>query len=605
MAKKIEVMITAFRDGFQSAYGARVLTPDFMPAVEAARDAGIRHFEAGGGARFQSLFFYCNESAFDMMDTFREKAGPDADLQTLARGINVVALDSQPRDVIDLHAKMFKKHGISTIRNFDALNDVNNLIDSGQSITNHGLRHEVCVTLMALPPGCSGAHDPEFYAKTLDGILDAEIPFESVCFKDASGTAYPSTIHQTIKNARKRLPEGTRISFHTHDTAGTGVICYQAAIDAGADQIDLSLAPCSGGTCQPDVASMWHALRGSEWELDLDIDRVMEAEEVFKDCMSDYFMPPEAKAVEPLIPWSPMPGGALTANTQMMRDNNIMDRYPEVIAAMGEVVRVGGFGTSVTPVSQFYFQQAFNNVMFGKWEKFAEGYGKMVLGYFGKTPVPPDPEVVRLASEKMELPVCEENPLDLNERDPKKGLAPAKAKLEGHGLETTEENIFIAASCGDKGIAYLKGEMKVNGVRKISQEPEAAPAAATGGATVNSFNVTVDGKSHTVTFDGDRATLNGKTYDVSVAEGGTNAPSGAPAPAASGQGTDLPAPMPGVVIRIVKNAGESVTEGEPVIILEAMKMEMEVKSPVAGTVQSLNVSQGDQVTANQSLATIA
>ena len=605
MAKKIEVMITAFRDGFQSAYGARVLTPDFMPAVEAARDAGIRHFEAGGGARFQSLFFYCNESAFDMMDTFREKAGPDADLQTLARGINVVALDSQPRDVIDLHAKMFKKHGISTIRNFDALNDVNNLIDSGQSITNHGLRHEVCVTLMALPPGCSGAHDPEFYAKTLDGILDAEIPFESVCFKDASGTAYPSTIHQTIKNARKRLPEGTRISFHTHDTAGTGVICYQAAIDAGADQIDLSLAPCSGGTCQPDVASMWHALRGSEWELDLDIDRVMEAEEVFKDCMSDYFMPPEAKAVEPLIPWSPMPGGALTANTQMMRDNNIMDRYPEVIAAMGEVVRVGGFGTSVTPVSQFYFQQAFNNVMFGKWEKFAEGYGKMVLGYFGKTPVPPDPEVVRLASEKMELPVCDENPLDLNERDPKKGLAPAKAKLEEHGLETTEENIFIAASCGDKGIAYLKGEMKVNGVRKISQEPEAAPAAATGGATVNSFNVTVDGKSHTVTFDGDRATLNGKTYDVSVAEGGTNAPSGAPTPAASGQGTDLPAPMPGVVIRIVKNAGESVTEGEPVIILEAMKMEMEVKSPVAGTVQSLNVSQGDQVTANQSLATIA
>ena len=135
MAKKIEVMITAFRDGFQSAYGARVLTPDFMPAVAAARDAGIRHFEAGGGARFQSLFFYCNESAFDMMDTFRETAGPDADLQTLARGINVVALDSQPRDIIDLHAKMFKKHGISIIRNFDALNDVNNLI---------GQTHEGC-----------------------------------------------------------------------------------------------------------------------------------------------------------------------------------------------------------------------------------------------------------------------------------------------------------------------------------------------------------------------------------------------------------------------------------------------------------------------------
>jgi len=299
-----------------------------------------------------------------------------------------------------------------------------------------------------------------------------------------------------------------------------------------------------------------------------------------------------------------MPGGALTANTQMMRDNNIMDKYPEVISAMGEVVRVGGFGTSVTPVSQFYFQQAFNNVMFGKWEKFAEGYGKMVLGYFGKTPVPPDPEVVRLASEKMELPVCEENPLDLNERDPKKGVAPAKAKLEENGLETSEENIFIAASCGDKGIAFLKGETKVNGVRKISEEPADAPAAASsGGSTANTFNVNVDGKSHTVTFDGDRATLNGKTYDVSVSEGGTAPASSAPAP--SGQGTDLTAPMPGAVIRIVKNPGESVAEGEPVIILEAMKMEMEVKSPVAGNVQAVNVSQGDQVTANQSLATIA
>ena len=127
MAKLIKVMDTSFRDGFQSVYGARVLTEDFLPALEASVAAGITHFEAGGGARFQSLFFYCNESAFDMMDAFRKTAGPDANLQTLARGINVVALNQQPRDIIDLHAKMFKKHGISTIRNFDALNDMRNL----------------------------------------------------------------------------------------------------------------------------------------------------------------------------------------------------------------------------------------------------------------------------------------------------------------------------------------------------------------------------------------------------------------------------------------------------------------------------------------------
>ena len=401
--KKVTFMCTAFRDGFQSVYGARVFTKDFLPAVEAARHAGINYFEAGGGARFQSLYFYCNEDAFVMMDAFRDKAGPDADLQTLARGINVVGLESQSSDIIQLHAQLFKKHGITTIRNFDALNDVNNLIYSGQCIVDAGLKHQVCVTLMELPPGCTGAHDAEFYVDTLRQILDAEIPYDSVCFKDASGTAVPSKVYETIKQARTMLPAETSIHFHTHETSGIGITANFAALEAGADAIDLSLAPCSGGTCQPDVLVQWHALRGSDYDLDIDPDKVRDAEEVFKECMKDYFLPPEAVAVEPLIPWSPMPGGALTANTQMLRDNGIMEKYPDIIKAMSEVVRRGGFGTSVTPVSQFYFQQAFNNVMFGEWEKIAEPYGQMVLGYFGKTPVPPDPEVVQIASEQLGL----------------------------------------------------------------------------------------------------------------------------------------------------------------------------------------------------------
>ena len=597
--KKIHVMNTSFRDGFQSAYGARVFTKDFIPAVEAAREAGITHFEAGGGARFQSLYFYCNENAFDMMDTFREAAGPEADLQTLARGINVVALDSQPKDIIDLHARMFKKHGITTIRNFDALNDINNLVYSGQCITDAGLNHEVVVTLMALPPGCTGAHDADFYEGILRQILDADIPYTSVCFKDASGTSYPATVFETIKRARKMLPEGTKIAFHTHDTAGTGVICYEAAIRAGADQIDLGMAPTSGGTCQPDIATMWHALRGSDYELDFDIDKVMEAEEVFKDCMKDYFMPPEAKAVEPLIPWSPMPGGALTANTQMMRDNGILDRFQEVIAAMGEVVRVGGFGTSVTPVSQFYFQQAFNNVMFGKWEKFAEGYGKMVLGYFGKTPVPPDPEIVKLASEKMGLEPTARDPLEINEEDPTKGIAPARKMLEDAGLEPSEENIFIAAACKEKGIAFLKGEAKT-GVRKNA--PKGAPAAAAAGEISDIYTVTVGGKKFVVNFDGDTANVAGTNYDIQVAEGAEAIPSAAGEVA---EGTPVQAKMPGAVHKVLKTTGDAVGEGDVLFVLEAMKMEMEIVSPAAGTIMRILVKQGDQVAAGQELATIA
>lgn len=600
MAKQVRFMCTAFRDGFQSVYGARVFTKDFLPALEAARDAGIRYFEAGGGARFQSLYFYCNEDAFDMMDAFRETAGPDANLQTLARGVNVVGLESQSSDIVKLHAQMFKKHGMTTIRNFDALNDVDNLIYSGQCIVDAGLKHQVCVTLMELPPGCEGAHNPDFYVATLQKILDAEIPFDAVCFKDASGTSVPSTVYETIKRARKMLPGDAFIHFHTHETAGTSVLAYKAALDAGADAIDLSLAPCSGGTCQPDVLVMWHALRGSDYTLDVDIEKVREAEEVFKDCMKDYFLPPEAVAVEPLIPWSPMPGGALTANTQMMRDNGIMDKYPELIKAMGDVVRRGGYGTSVTPVSQFYVQQALNNVMFGPWKKIAEPYGKMVLGYFGKTPVEPDDEVVKIASEQLGLEPTTRPPLEMNDEDPKKGIEPTKKRLVENGLPTTDENIFIVAACQDKGLAFLKGEATI-GVRKMEKEL-AAPSTTVAGS--GRYVVTVNGKEYRMAFDGDRATVNGKTYNVGLrADGEAAASTQGVAP--SGKRTAVTSEMPGVVLRVLANAGDAISAGESVLVIEAMKMEVHISATVAGTVVEVAVAVGDQVTTGQELASIA
>ncbi|MDA3957308.1 biotin attachment protein, partial [Oceanispirochaeta sp.] len=453
MKKRVNFMCTAFRDGFQSVYGARVLTNDFLPAVEAASKAGIKHFEAGGGARFQAPIFYGNESAFDMMDEFRKAAGPDADLQTLARGVNVVGLSSQSRDIINLHAKLFKKHGMTTIRNFDALNDVNNLISSGQCIHDAGLRHEVVVTMMALPPGVTGAHDKEFYIGVLKGIMDAGIPYDSVCFKDASGTATPKIVGETIKAARELLGPDMNIVFHSHETAGVSIQQYVTAIEAGATQIDLSLTPVSGGTCQPDLMTMWHALRGTDYDLGIDPMEIMKVEEVFSECMADYFLPPEATMVNPIIPFSPLPGGALTANTQMLRDNGLMDKFPEITKAMGDVVMKGGYGTSVTPVSQFYFQQAFNNVMFGPYKKIAEGYGKMVLGYFGKTPLPPDAEIMKICQEQIGLEPTTELVVDINDRNEKLGIEAAKKMLKENGItDLSDENIFIAAACQDKGI---------------------------------------------------------------------------------------------------------------------------------------------------------
>ena len=606
MSKKyIDIMDTTFRDGFQSVFGGRVLMNDFFPAVEAARDAGITHFEFGGGARFQSLFFYLNENAFDMMDKFRAIVGPDANLQTLARGINTVMLDTGSRELIDLHAKMFAKHGTTTIRNFDALNDVQNLEYSAQCIKNHGLKHEAVVTLMDLPPNCTGAHDVPFYEKTLRNILDSGLPFDSICFKDASGTSSPNKVFETIKMARKLLGDSTHIRLHTHETAGVSVACYLAALEAGADGIDLAASPVSGGTSQPDILTMLHATKGMNYDLGgLQIDKILKYEEVLADCLKDYFLPPEATQVSPLIPFSPMPGGALTANTQMMRDNGTLNKFPEVIKAMQEVVVKGGFGTSVTPVSQFYWQQAYANVMFGPWKQIAPGYGRMVLGYFGKTPVEADPEIIKLASEKLKLEPTKRNPLDIADEDPKKKVDVWRQRLEIEGIEATEENIFIAAACDEKGITFLKGNAPLN-VRKNEKKDENKQIGENKMSNGN-YTVVVDGQRFNVSvFEGD-------VQNIQVAQPVQQVVQQAPvqaAPVAPAKpvynGTEAIAPVNGNVWKILVKEGDRVEKDQQIMILEAMKMEIDVVAPVSGTISKILTEPSKAVEEGQTLAVIS
>jgi len=592
--KKIRFMDTSLRDGFQSVFGARALTDDFIPAVEAGVHAGIEHMEAGGGARFQALFMYCGESAFDMMDRFRTAAGPDTNLQTLARGINVVALSAQPKDMIDLHAKMFKKHGMTHIRNFDALNDVRNLIYSGKCITNAGLHHQVVISMMELPLGCSGAHDVQFYIKTLREILDSGLPYDSICFKDASGTSNPKKFYDTIQAARAIVGNDTVIWAHTHETAGVGVTQYKAAIEAGCDGVDLARSPLSGGTCQPDMLSLWHALKDTDYSLDIDVTKIMTANRVLQDCLQDYFFPPESQKVSSEVILSPMPGGALTANTMMMRDTGTLDLYPEVIEAMSECVARGGFGTSVTPVSQFYFQQAYANVTQGAWKKITDGYGKMVLGYFGRTPVEPDPEIVRLAEEQIGKPVFTGDPLDVLEP----GIPIAEKILEKERLPLTDENIFIVGALatpnGNKGLDFLNGKKPIN-VRKVSTDAESAvpvaePATIPVAADPADYTVTVDGKAYQVTVEA----TTGEVKSVSPAP--TVKPDNA---------VEVRVKLQGIVYEIFVSAGDRVKRGDTLMVLEAMKMETPVVAPSDGEVLSIEVEKNEVVKPNQRVATIA
>ena len=428
------------------------------------------------------------------------------------------------------------------------------------------------------------------------------LPFDSICFKDASGTSNPKKIYETLKAARKLVGDNVILWVHTHETAAQGVNQYMAAINGGCDGICVARAPVSGGTSQPDLIAMWNALKGTEYTLDIDISKILEANSVFKERMSEYYFPPEALRVSSEVLLSPMPGGALTANTMMMRDTGTLDLYPKVIEAMSECVAKGGFGTSVTPVSQFYFQQAYANVTQGAWKKIADGYGNMVLGYFGRTPVAPDPEVVAIAEEQLGKPRFEGNPLDILEP----GIPKATETLEKEGLPVTEENIFIVGALqtqgGNKGLEFLKGDFTVN-VRKES--PEEKPAQP-GVATSVSSKISSTGDNFVITVDG-------RNYNVTVKEGTSEPSSVKEVPAAkTSDRTDeassdvvaITASVPGNIYRVLVAVGDKVRENDTLIMLEAMKMETPVASPCDGEIVSVEVEQGQVVETGQLILTI-
>ena len=476
--KTIRVMLTAFRDGLQSVFGGKVRAGDVLPAMEVAARAGVRHFEFGGGARYQAPYFYVGEDPFESMDRMRAAVGPDADLQILTRSVSGVTLTTQRIDALALQARLMKRHGTTIDRNFDFMNDVDNLVRTGRPIVEAGLHHQVTVSLMGLPYASTEVHTPAFYADIARRILDADVRIDSLCLKDASGTTDPTTVHETAKAVRKLLGSEIPLWFHTHDTASMAVACDMAAIEGGVDGIDLSVRPLASGTSQPDVRSMAHALKGTGYRLDVDPGRMGEVERELAEGLRDYAFNPITLAADARVVDFPMPGGAIGPNVHMMAQAGILDRYDEVLAEFPVVVKAGGAWTSVTPGSQQYWLQAFDNVLYGRWEKIDPGYGRSVLGYFGRPPTEPDSDVVRAASEQLGLPPYDGDPL---ERAPD-SLGPAEAALRERDLPVTEENVFLvaAATVPDKdmelneGIRLLTGRPRVR--LPLKPEAERAPA---------------------------------------------------------------------------------------------------------------------------------
>jgi pyruvate carboxylase subunit B len=621
--KRVRVMLTAFRDGLQSVFGGKVRTGDVLPALEAAVAAGAHHLEFGGGARYQAPFFYVGEDPFEAMDRMRAAAGPGVDLQILTRSVSGVTLASQRLDALELQAKLMAKHGTTIDRNFDFMNDVANLVATARPIVDAGMHHQLCVATMGLPYRSDVVHTPAYYVDVVRRVLESGVRVDSVCMKDASGTTDPTTVYETAKGLKRILPPDVPLWHHTHDTASMAIACYLAALEGGADGIDLSVRPLASGTSQPDVRSMAHALKGTGFELDLDVARMREVEALLTEGLADYAFDPITLAADARVVDFPMPGGAIGPNVQMMKQAGILDRYSEVLAEFPVVVEAGGGWTSVTPGSQQYWLQAFNNVLHGRWAKIDPGFGRSVLGYFGRPPEAPDADVVRAAAEQLKLEPFVGDPL----AQAPDSLGPARAALRERGLEATDEHVFLVASALvpgkdvdlNEGLRLLTGRARVN--LPLKTEPVATPApvapelaAAPAWSAPVVTTVTVEEGGVTRSF---RVTVAGPE-DAAGAGPARSAPRiAAPAgpPPAAGfpytraaprEATKVHSPFGGTVevVAIRVKEGEAVVAGQVVAAVEAMKAQHDVRTPVAGTVARVHVRPGDEVRAGDAIVSV-
>ena len=591
-------MFTPFRDGLQSVFGGKTRLQDILPAIEASAAAGIRHFEFGGGARFQAPFFYVGEDPFHCMSEIRKTVGPEPDLQILTRSVSGVTLTTQRTSALALQAKLMHKHGTTIDRNFDFMNDVDNLVKTGKPIVDSGMHHQVCVALMGLPFQSDQAHTSEFYINIVRELLKRDIHFDSVCIKDASGTTDPHTCHETAKGIKAILPPEIPLIQHTHDTASTAVACYMAGIAGGVDGIDLAVRPLASGTSQPDVRSMAHALKGTGYSLNIDHMKMDEIESLLNEGLSEYEFNPVTTSADARVVGFPMPGGAIGPNVHMMQSAGILNKYGAVLAEFPEVVRAGGGWTSVTPGSQQYWLQAFNNVLHGRWEKIDAGFGKSVLGYFGKPPLSPDPEVVKIAAEQLELPPFEDDPLE----EAPDTLAEAETALKERGIEVTDENRFLVAAAIipgknmelNEGIRLLEGRSKITLPLK-KKEPIAAGAALSAPTKTN-ITVSEGGKT--------------RTYEVIIEPPASTAtPSSGQSQQSGndgGQTTDVFSPFEGNVelVEINVKVGDRVTQGQVVAAVEAMKAKHDVKAPCSGRVAAVHAVIGNEVSAGKPILTI-
>lgn len=589
MSKKIGISELVLRDAHQSLHATRMTTADMLPACGMIDKIGYWAVEGWGGATYDSCIRFLNEDPWERLRKLHA-ALPNNKIMMLLRGQNLLGYRHYADDVVDKFVETAAKNGIDVFRIFDACNDPRNLERATKAAKKTGKHVQMAISYAVTP-----FHTNQVYADLAKTY--AEFGADSICIKDMSGLLKPYEAYDLVLAIKKAcdLP----IEIHSHATTGLSVATELKAVEAGADVLDTAISSMSMGTSHSPTETVVEMLKGTEYDTGLDTKALLEIAAYFREVRKHYSsLESSFLGADTRILLSQVPGGMLSNLESQLKQQGASNKMDDVLKELPIVQKDVGYVPLVTPTSQIVGTQAVFNVLFGRYERMTGEFRDLLVGKYGKLPAEPNADLVKkaLAQNNMEEVVtC--RPADKIEPEWDKMVKEAKE----NGGDGSDEDTLTYAMFPKVAPKFFKE--RANGpvdaaTAFAKKEAPAAEPASKGG----SYTITVNGSAYNVTSDGNGSvTVNGTPYSVSVGAG-TVAPAAASAPVATG-GVDVKAPVAGTLLKQCFANGTKVSKGQTIIIIESMKMELEVKATDDGTI-TYSVAPGSQIQSGQVLATI-
>ena len=570
-SKKIGVTEVVLRDAHQSLLATRFRYHDMEAALKNLDDIGFWSVESWGGAIFDSCIRYLGEDPWERIRKIKSMM-PNTPQQMLLRGQNLLGYKHYSDDVVNKFVECSKKNGVDVFRVFDALNDTRNMHQALQAVIAAEGHAQGTISYTTSP-----VHTIDLWVDLAKKIQD--MGAHSLAIKDMAGLLKPYIAFELVSRLKEELE--IPIHLHCHATTGFSVATGVKAIEAGLDNIDTSISSMSMTYGHTPTETMISILDGTNRETELDLDKLIPIAEHFQAVRKKYKnFEGSLRGVDARIIASQVPGGMLTNLENQLKAQDSIDKFDEVIQEIPKVREDLGFIPLVTPTSQIVGTQSVINVLSGsRYSTITNEVKSLLKGEYGATPAPVNKDLQQQAIGESAVITC--RPADLLNEDFQSSAEDFKTAIADKSIlaEASDENILIYVMFPEIGLNYLQN---VDNLDYFESEPLEIKQLNDA-----SYLVTVDDQEYSVTLKADNSvTIN----DGSASKATT------PSPAAStGAGTIIEAPLGGNIFRLIVSEGESVPVDSTVLILEAMKMETEIKAPTAGVIGKIFVQPGDTV----------